>query len=143
MRSEAGQHERRGPKVCRVLVVEDDPAVQQVFNIVLEERGYDLVLARDGASMRAALHAGDVDIVVVDVLLPGGESGLALAQEAADRGAGVIVVTGHHDHYRRVEESGHRHLFKPFRLSALIDMVEEVLRDADARCRVKTRKHAE
>lgn len=131
------------PRICKVLIVEDDPAVQQVFNIVLADAGYDLLLARDGASMRSALGTGDVDVVIIDVMLPGGENGLGLAREAADSGVGVILVTGHHDHYQGVEESGHRYLFKPFRMSALREMVEQVLRDNEVRCHVKSRTQGE
>jgi DNA-binding NtrC family response regulator len=134
---------KRVARVCKVLIVEDDPAVQQVFDMVLADKGYELVLARDGASMRRALAVGDIDAVIIDVMLPGGETGLALANEAAGHGCGVILVTGHYDHYQRVAESGYRHLFKPFRLSALTGMVERVLREQDAQCQVKSRKHRE
>ena len=127
-------------RVCKVLVVEDDPGVQQVFEMVLADKGYELVIARDGASMRDALAAADVDVVIIDVMLPGGEMGFALAREAESHGCGVILVTGHHDHYQGVAESGHRHLFKPFRLSALTEMVEQVLQEQDARCQVKSRR---
>jgi DNA-binding NtrC family response regulator len=130
-------------KVCRVLIVEDDPAVQQVFDMVLADKGYELVLARDGASMRGAFAGGDIDVVIIDVMLPGGETGFALAHEATGRGCGVILVTGHHDHYQHVAESGYRYLFKPFRLSALTEMVEQVLQDTDAACHLKSRKHRE
>jgi DNA-binding NtrC family response regulator len=130
-------------RVCKVLIVEDDPAVQQVFEMVLADKGYELVLARDGISMRRALAAGDVDVVIIDVMLPGGEMGFTLAQEATSHDCGVILVTGHHDHYQRVAESGHRHLFKPFRLSILTGMVEEMLREKDAQCQVSSRKHRE
>jgi DNA-binding NtrC family response regulator len=130
-------------RVCKVLIVEDDPAVQQVFDMVLADQGYELVLARDGTSMRRALSACDTDVVIIDVMLPGGETGFALANEAAARGCGVILITGHHDHYQHVAESGYRHLFKPFRLSALTEMVEQVLREQDAQCQVKSRKHRE
>lgn len=127
------------PQICKVLIVEDDQAVQQVFNLVLAAAGYELRLARDARSMRDALNAGDVDVVVIDVILPGGANGFALAQEAVERGCGVILVTGHHDRYGEVEKSGHRYLFKPFRMSALIDMVEQVARENDLHCRVGRR----
>jgi DNA-binding NtrC family response regulator len=127
-------------RVCRVLIVEDDPAVQQVFDMVLADKGYELVLARDGASMRNALGTRDIDVVIIDIMLPGGETGFELAREAAGRGCGVILVTGHHDQYQGVAESGYRHLFKPFRLSALTEMVEQVLQDNEAQCHLKSRK---
>lgn len=131
------------PRVCKVLIVEDDPAVQQVFGMVLADEGYELVLARDGASMRNALAADDIDVVIIDVMLPGGEMGFVLAGEATGRGCGVILVTGHHDHYQHVVDSGYPYLFKPFRLSALTGMVEQVLQEKAARCHMKSGKHGE
>jgi two-component system, OmpR family, response regulator len=116
-------------KIYKVLIVEDDAAVQQVFDTVLADAGYELLLARDGTSMRGALAAGAVDVVIIDVMLPGRENGLALAREAEERGCGVILVTGHHDRYGEVEQSGYRHLFKPFRMNALTRLVEEALGD--------------
>jgi two-component system, OmpR family, response regulator len=123
-------------KICKVLIVEDDAAVQQVFDMVLADAGYELLLARDGKSMRGALAAGDVDVAIIDVMLPGRENGLALAREAEERGCGIILVTGHHDRYGEVEQSGYRHLFKPFRMTALTRLIEAALgdhRDAAAR----------
>lgn len=128
------------PKVCRVLIVEDDPDVQQVFDMALERDGYEFAVARDGPSMQRALATGEIDIAIIDVMLPGGVSGLALAQQAAERGCGIIVVTGHHDHYELVEKSGHRFLFKPFRVDSLLELVEAVLQETRAQCEVKGRK---
>ncbi|HEX7970070.1 MAG TPA: response regulator [Stellaceae bacterium] len=128
--------EQNVPRVCRVLIVEDDPAVQHVFKTLLAAEGFECLVARDAPSTRSALAAGDVDVAIMDVMLPGAENGLALAQEAAERGCGVIVVTGHHDRYDAVEASGHKYLFKPFRVRALLDVLDEVLRRANAECRV-------
>jgi len=135
------RHGREGvsvPKVCRVLIVEDDPDVQQVFDMALERDGYEFAVARDGPSMQHELATkGEFDIAIIDVMLPGGVGGLALAQQAAARGCGIILVTGHHDHYELVEKSGHRFLFKPFRLNSLLELVEVVLQETRARCEVK------
>jgi DNA-binding response OmpR family regulator len=124
--------------ICRILIVEDDPAVRQIFTMILANAGYDLLLAHDGPSMRNALGAGDVDVVIIDVMLPGSANGLALAQEAERDGCGVILVTGYHDLYQGVAESGYPYLFKPFRMSALTAMVAQVLRKTAARCQVKS-----
>lgn len=129
-------------KVCRVLVVEDDPDVQQVFDMALELEGYKFAIVRDGPSMRRALAAEAFDIALIDVMLPGRERGLELARHAAERGCGVILVTGHHDHYELVEKSGHRFLLKPFRMDALLALIEAVLRETRAQCEVRGRGYA-
>ena len=127
-------------RVCRVLVVEDNHDIRDLLADVFDHEGYRFTLASNGAEMRGALAGGDIDVVIIDVVLPG-ESGLALAKEAADRGCGVILVTGHHDHFETVYKSGHRYAFKPYRLKSLLALVDEALREAKARCRVKDRRY--
>ncbi len=120
------------PWACRVLIVEDDPGVQQVFLSVLRAEGYDAMGVRDASSMRQALAAGDIAVAVIDVMLPGGDNGLELAREAAGHGCGIIVVTGHHDRYEAVEASGYRYLFKPFRIGALLKLLTGMMDEFNA-----------
>lgn len=136
-----GEPEQAVPRVCRILIVEDDPAVQHVFKTLLAAEGFECLVARDAPSAHGILAAGAVDVAILDVMLPGAENGLALAAEAAGRGCGVIVVTGHHDRYDAVETSGYKYLFKPFRVSALLNLLDEVLRDAKVDCRVDDRRY--
>lgn len=126
-------------KICKVLVVEDDPDVKALLEAVLGYEGYHFSAVANGAEMRRALARGDIDVAVIDVLLPGGDNGYALAKEAADCGCGVILVTGHGLHFEAVERSGYRYLLKPYRASSLLELVEEVLEETRARCQVKDR----
>ena len=128
-------------KICKVLVVEDNQDIQDLLGEAFGHEGYHFTLVSNGAAMRQALAAGDVDIVLIDVLLPGGENGIALAEEAAAHGCGVILVTGHHDHFETVEKSGHRYLFKPYRIAPLLELVDQVLRESKARCTAKGRSY--
>ena len=113
--------------------------IQDVFQSVLSAEGCSVALARDGASMRQVCAASAFDVVILDVALPGGESGLQLAREAALAGCGVILVTGHHAHYDAVAQSGYRHLFKPFRVEALLRAIQELLAERRARGALKGR----
>jgi DNA-binding response OmpR family regulator len=99
------------------------------------------VAVTNGGEMRKALAAGDVDVAVIDVVLPGPEDGLALAKEVAAQRVGVILVTGSHDHFETVEKSGHRYLFKPFRIDSLLSLADELLRESKVRCRIKNRQY--
>lgn len=85
--------------------------------------------------MRSALdRESEIDIVVIDLLLPGGVDGLALAGEATSRGLPVILVTGDHRYDDKLTASGHRYLLKPFALATFVALVEDVLRESAARC---------
>lgn len=57
--------------MARILVVEDDPVVARVTELVLQRAGHQPILARDFLSGKAAL-AEPVDAVILDLNLPGG-----------------------------------------------------------------------
>jgi DNA-binding response OmpR family regulator len=124
---------------CSVLIVEDEPLIQEVFADVLAGEGCEVALAGDGPSMRQRCAAENFDVVVLDIALPGGESGIDLAREATAAGCSVILITGHHDHFETVARSGYRYLFKPFRVEALVQAIHELLRAANASCTMRRR----
>jgi DNA-binding response OmpR family regulator len=126
-------------KICKVLVVEDNEGVQQVLQDVFGDLGYRFTIVRDGAGMRAALAEDpDFDIVVIDVVLPGGVDGFTLAREADAQGCGVVLSTGNHEQIEALEKSGHRYILKPYRLSTFVKLVDEVLAQSTRRCRRAT-----
>lgn len=128
-------------KTCRVLIVEDRREIQELLVDVFLYEGFRFAVVSNGAEMREALAGGDVDVAVIDVVLPGGETGIALAAEVASRGVGVILVTGSHDHFETVEKSGHRYLFKPFKIDSLLALADELLRETKARCQANNRAY--
>ena len=122
-------------KICKVLVVEDDSGIRELLTDVFESEGYHFVLAANAEEMRAAMAGDpDIDILIVDVRLPGGDSGLILAQEASARGLPVILTSGDRAHFDALATSGHRHIAKPFRLAALLALIEETLTTTKANC---------
>jgi DNA-binding NtrC family response regulator len=127
---------------CSVLVVEDDFGVQELLQHVLSSEGNDVALACDGQEMRAAFDNGDFDAVIIDVRLPGAEDGIELARQAAERGCGVVLITGDHNHSDALERSGHRYLLKPFRVEALLEATQEAVEAIQARCSIKRASRA-
>lgn len=76
-----------------VLVVDDEPSVRSAISDYLSGEGYRVLEAGDGTAMRRMLEAHAVDIVLLDVMLPG-ESGLALAASLGHReDLGVIMIS--------------------------------------------------
>jgi two-component system OmpR family response regulator len=121
------------PRICKVLVVEGHEGVRALLGDALHDRGYRFTLVDCGAAMQRALDEDDYEIVLIDVALRD-EDGMALADDAAAQGCGVILTTGDRRHFDQVERSRHRHIFKPFMIGALLRVVEEVLREVAARC---------
>lgn len=58
---------RRG---ARVLVAEDDPELLHLFSVILSDLAGEVILARTGAEAEARLAEGDVDLVVLELVLP-------------------------------------------------------------------------
>ena len=62
-----------------------------------EQEGYRVSVAADGAAMRAQLKSSPVDVILLDVVMPG-EDGLTLAREIrATSDVGIIMLTGRDD----------------------------------------------
>src|SRR5512143_1557553 len=101
----------------RLLIVDDDPDVQGTVREYFEMQGFAVSVAGDGAAMRQVLAAEPVEVVLMDLHLPG-EDGLALTRELrAKGGIGIVVVTGADDY-----------VTKPFDLRELLARVKSVLR---------------
>lgn len=123
------------PRVCKVLVVEDDRYIQELLGDVFAHEGYRFLCVGTVEAFRRALAEEEaLDVVIVDMVIPGDSDGLVLAREAADRGIGVILVTGHHDHFETVQKSGHFYVLKPFRIASLLRLVDEALAAARRHC---------
>ncbi|MGV3479404.1 MAG: response regulator transcription factor, partial [Sphingobium sp.] len=60
-----------------ILVVDDDPGIREVIGDFLSDHGYDVARAADGKAMRAAMSARPVDLIVLDMMMPG-EDGLSI-----------------------------------------------------------------
>ena len=82
----------RGPRSI-VLVVDDDAGVRASFRLILEDE-YDVLEARDGVQALEVLRADPVDLVLLDVRLPGMDGLQVLARiRALDERLDVILVT--------------------------------------------------
>src|SRR5580658_265844 len=104
-----------------ILLVDDDPAVRDVTAAMLEDLGYGVIEADDGAAALDLLSKGiRVDLMLADFAMPG-MTGAELAAAVAERRPGlpVLLVTGNADD-RALEAVGEdRLVLKPFRTEDL------------------------
>ncbi|HVY62341.1 MAG TPA: ATP-binding protein, partial [Planctomycetota bacterium] len=118
-----------------VLVVEDEEVVRRLARRSLEQAGYRVLEAGRGqdALDLAARHAGAIDILVTDMIMPG-MSGRQLAERlaAARPGLRILFMSGHTEQSPLDGAPGSAFLQKPFTPSDLASRVREVL-DAPAR----------
>jgi DNA-binding response OmpR family regulator len=111
----------------RILIVEDDASVAELCRRVLEDEGYDCVLARDAVAARASIAERAIDLLLADVVLPGGSNGADLAEEMRSGGARILLMSGEYDALRKLAAAGIAHLEKPFRVPELLSRVRNAL----------------
>ena len=80
-----------------VLLVEDDADTREVMALLLDAAGYQVLSARDAKSgIRLMDEQPDIDVIVTDVNIGGGQDGISMAEELRRRGsnAAVVVISG-------------------------------------------------
>jgi two-component system OmpR family response regulator len=114
-----------------ILVVDDDDNVRDVLVEMIREHGYRVSWTVDGKSTREFLQGNDpVDVVVLDVLLPG-ESGADLALYVKKLGLALVMISGSPDALEFAEANNLQKLNKPFRSHELIDALMKALRNGE------------
>lgn len=119
----------------RVLVVEDDPAMQHLLSSYLGEHDIEVATASSRKELAAKLRSSDPQLVVLDLQL-GDEDGLELLREMRSRSeVPVIITTGHRrsevDRVIGLELGADDYLTKPFSPRELVARIRTVLRRQD------------
>lgn len=109
----------------RVLVVEDDLSVRETLTDLLSAAGHSVTAAAGFGEAVAMLAQARWDVLLADLVLPGG-SGLALAAQAQARGMGAVICSGHPQSIGQMERQGIAHLVKPFSAAALEEALAAV-----------------
>ena len=116
-----------------ILVVEDEEALRKVALRTLGAAGYKVLTASDGddALLKSTQHAGDIHLLLTDVVMPR-MSGRVLAQNLlrARPAIKVLYMSGYTDNaivHHGVLDAGTQFLAKPFTSAALMEKVREVL----------------
>ena len=119
---------------AQVLVVEDEPQIQELIAVNLEHAGYRVVRAASAEEAEAAIRGELPDVVVLDWMLPG-ESGLSFARrlrgDARTRGLPILMLTARameQDKVSGLEAGADDFLTKPFSPRELNARIKAVLR---------------
>ena len=114
-----------------ILIVEDDPALRVLLARRLQENGFKAVSAHSAPEAYRALSENDIDLVLLDVMLPG-TSGLDICRTIRrDRSLPIIILSARTDETDRVlglELGADDYVAKPFSTKELLARVRAVLR---------------
>lgn len=119
------------PAPVHLLIVDDDTGVQEVLYRYFAGHGFKVSTAGNGIEMRNVLARDSVDLVLLDLGLPG-EDGLALTRLLrTDWNGALIIITGRGESVDRVvglELGADDYVTKPFDLRELLARIHSVLR---------------
>ncbi|MGZ4456532.1 MAG: response regulator transcription factor [Nocardioides sp.] len=122
------------PSAARILVVEDEPVINQAVTDRLRGSGYDVVQAWDGPGAVARCAETSPDLVLLDVMLPGFDGHEVCRRIQADRPVPVLMLTARDDEADVLVGLGvgaDDYLTKPFRMRELVARVAALLRRVD------------
>lgn len=114
-----------------ILIAEDDPGVRHLIRRSLEQAGYSVAEATNGAEAIRAVHAAPFDLVITDILMPETD-GLEAIVHLRKRTPGlkVIAISGYENALFLADARGlgaTRVLTKPFKPGDLLTLVHDLL----------------
>jgi len=125
-----------------ILIADDDPVIRRLFEKRITQAGYEVQVAADGIEAARLLASSHFDVVITDLVMPGGVGGIELLQIAKDKDVltEVIVITAHSSIDTAVDamkKGAADYLEKPVNFDELflrlekIDQMRALVRNAD------------
>lgn len=120
-------------ETTHLLVVDDDREIRDLLTRYLTRHGYRVTAAKDGVEMRRFLADRNIDLIVLDLMLPG-EDGLSLCRHVrAEGGPPVVMLSAMGEDADRIlglEIGADDYLPKPFNPRELVARIKAVMRRA-------------
>jgi DNA-binding response OmpR family regulator len=114
-----------------ILVVDDERAIRRLLRLYLSDAGYTVAEAADGSSALAEVRRGGIDLVLLDLMLPGVDGFTVCRQLRESSGVPVIMITARSEEAHRVtglELGADDYVTKPFSPMEVVARVKAVLR---------------
>ncbi len=119
------------PSELHILIVDDHREIRELVSRALAKEGFRVSVAADGRAMRQVLADSRIDLILLDLMLPG-EDGLSLCRDLRTRSnVPIIMLTAKGDEVDRViglEMGADDYLPKPFGSRELVARIRAVLR---------------
>ena len=116
----------------RILIIEDDPAIARGLKAALTEEHYEVLLAADGNSGEQKARSENVDLIILDLMLPG-KNGIDICRDLRKDAIStpILMLTskkGEADKVIGLEIGADDYITKPFSIRELMARVKAVLR---------------
>ena len=115
----------------RILIVDDDKNICELLRLYLEKEGYETYLAHDGESAIAVHDEMDVDLVLLDVMMPRVDGWEACRRIRAKGNTPIIMLTAKGETFDKVlglELGADDYVVKPFDTKEVVARIKAVLR---------------
>lgn len=119
----------------KVLIADDEQAIRDALGRKLRREDYEVILCEDGLTALRAFHAERPDIVILDIVMPGGMDGLTVCRrirEIADTPIMMLSAQAitEEDVIEGLSAGADEYLIKPIRLNEFVARVQALLRRA-------------
>jgi putative two-component system response regulator len=116
-----------------ILVVDDERMITEMLHEAIQNAGYDCSVAGSGEEALKILKKKEIDIVITDIEMPGGLSGIDLLSRIKEEySSDVIVITGYTDNFnfeQIMEKGASDFLQKPFSIRDFMIRMQRVLKE--------------
>jgi two-component system, OmpR family, response regulator MprA len=123
-------------RTTRVLIVDDEPRILSMMRRVLEADGYDVVMAGDGHSALDILRSQPIDLVILDVMMPGMDGFEVCRLARRESVVPILLLTARDastDKVTGLDCGADDYVVKPFETDELMARVRALLRRAQPR----------
>ncbi|MBQ6897014.1 MAG: response regulator transcription factor [Oscillospiraceae bacterium] len=117
----------------KILIVDDDRNICELLRLYLEKEGYETYLAHDGESAIAVHDEMDIDLVLLDVMMPRVDGWEACRRIRAKKETPIIMLTAKGETFDKVlglELGADDYIVKPFDTKEVVARIKAVLRRA-------------
>ena len=116
----------------RILIIDDDVALQTVLEIALRESGYEVIIANDGEEGIEKVATVQPNLIISDIMMPqmdGVEAFMRVKEHLQDNGIPILIMTAlnRKPWFAILEAEGAVILHKPFEIDKLMHMIHDML----------------